>query len=992
MGAELERGDPESVGPYRLLRRLSSGGMGRVFLAESPAGPIAVKVIHPDLSGDPEFRRRFASEIAAARNVSGKFTLALVDADPDAAEPWMATAYVPGPSLDEVVGRYGPLPLGPLLTLAIGLAEGLRETHAAGLVHRDLKPSNVILADDGPRLIDFGVAKAADDALDDQRYIVGTPGYMSPEVLSGQPVGQATDVFSLGAVLTTAATGDGPFGHRSQESVMYRTMSGEPALSGVPRLIRSLVAWCLAKAPADRPSVSEVLAYADGLAMGLFGLDRAAFMDSNARLAARHGWVAEGDDGIGSSVIREPTGIGKYPLTTARRRDEPAASSLGSSPGIAPAEAASPPSVWESLPGGTGWVSRRDGTGWVPLPPGSGGSDEFPGGDDDAAAGTDSGAPDPDSEPTPNYAPPPGYPPAPGYAPAPGYLPAPGYVAKPAGAPGYSPEPAGAPGYAPLASPGYQPPPGHGEQIRSAPTVVNERLGAGAAGESSFRSADGSGDGEAPEDPDWAGEPRPRYLTGILPERAPSAARISLIVLVTLASSESPSSALKPFVVPPAGCAVTVTVSAPGLIPSGDLEQELFVPFAEDSEPIRFGFTAGRAGLHSVVVRAFSGGTFLGELALQISVEVGAALEEGRGRAVVLAGLAAEPGEVTLQVSRTDEDRYSFQLIGETLYRLEITKRLAGDPSQVVGALVEELRAISAQETRFSSSALIRNRIRNLGAQLWSDVVPEAIRRQFWAQRDRIKLFSIASDMDTVPWELLYPVDGDNDRGFLVEDFPVVRRVYGQDRVRQLPLSSAAYIVPPGSPANAMDEVRGVRGLLPPTVSDRGVFASLGGLIELLDASPSVLHFACHNSFTEKSGSVISLEGGPMRPSDLAVAVQKSGLAAARPLVFLNACRTAGEIEGLMQMMGWAKQFMGAGAGAFIGSLWAVRSSSARTFAEEFYRALVNDQVPLGAASLRARQAISGDPGDPTWLAYTVYGNPSASIASSSPAQAAGLR
>jgi len=173
-------------------------------------------------------------------------------------------------------------------------------------------------------------------------------------------------------------------------------------------------------------------------------------------------------------------------------------------------------------------------------------------------------------------------------------------------------------------------------------------------------------------------------------------------------------------------------------------------------------------------------------------------------------------------------------------------------------------------------------------------VVPEAIRRQFWTQADRIKLFTVASDMDIVPWELLYPVDGDNDNGFLVEQFPVVRRVYGQGRVRRLRLSSAAYIVPPGSPGNAMDEVQVVRDRLGCSIRDQGVHERLDSLIALLEDSPSVLHFACHNAFTDKNGSVISLEGGPLRPSDLAVAVQKHGLAAASPLVFFNACRTAG--------------------------------------------------------------------------------------------------
>ena len=476
-----------------------------------------------------------------------------------------------------------------------------------------------------------------------------------------------------------------------------------------------------------------------------------------------------------------------------------------------------------------------------------------------------------------------------------------------------------------------------------------------------------------------AGEPTARYLTGALPEMAPTGRRLSLIVQVTLAASGI-SALLRPLEVPPEGRDITITVTAPGLVPLGDLEQDLHVPAEGDSDPVRFGFMTGRSGLHVVMVRAFAGGTFLAELALEISVEVGASMQEGLPRSAVLDGLVAEPGEVTLQVSRTDEDRYSFQLIGEALYPVELTRRLAGDPIRVVESLVEELRIMAGQPSPYASPALARNRIRSLGAQLWADVVPEAIRRQFWDQADRIKLFTVASDMDIVPWELLYPIDLGNDNGFLVEQFPVVRRVYGQGRVRHLGLSSAAYIVPPGSPANAMDEVQAVRARLGAGVRHHDVCSRLDSLIGLLDDAPSVLHFACHNAFTDTAGSVISLDGGPLRPSDLAPARQARSMAATSPLVFLNACRTAGEIPGLVEMMGWARQFMGAGAGAFIGSLWAVRSASAMEFADTFYRALAIDGEPLGTASLRARQAIAEDGGDPTWLAYTIYGNPSATI------------
>lgn len=447
-----------------------------------------------------------------------------------------------------------------------------------------------------------------------------------------------------------------------------------------------------------------------------------------------------------------------------------------------------------------------------------------------------------------------------------------------------------------------------------------------------------------------------------------------------MAASTGPSAELKPLHVPQEGQAVTITVTAPGLESLGDLEQDLHVPASGDSEPVRFGFRTGRVGLQPVTVRAYVGGTFLAELGLEVSVEVGAALEEGPPRSTTMEALAAEPGEVTLQVGRNDEGQYSFQLIGEALYPVELTRRLAGDPAEVVRGLADELRAMAGRESPYATPRLVRNRIRSLGAQLWADVVPESIRRQFWAQADRIKLFTVASDMDTIPWELLYPIDGDNDNGFLVEQFPVVRRVYGQGRARRLPLSSAGFVVPPGSPANAMDEVDTVRARLGAHIEHDTVCTQLESLIGLLNAPPSVLHFACHNKFTDQAGSVISLDGGPLRPSDLAPARQSQSMAAVSPLIFINACRTAGEVPGLMEMMGWAKQFMGAGAGAFVGSLWAIRSSSARSFADTFYHALVTDGQPLGAASLQARQAIAGDEGDPTWLAYTIYGNPAATI------------
>jgi hypothetical protein len=502
--------------------------------------------------------------------------------------------------------------------------------------------------------------------------------------------------------------------------------------------------------------------------------------------------------------------------------------------------------------------------------------------------------------------------------------------------------------------------------------------GSGHAG-GSERGNGGGGVGEHPAEDD----PPARFLTGSLPERAPAGARITLLAQVTLAARGS-SAAMKAFPVSRSGAVVTITVAAPGLLPLGDLEGDLTVPFAQDSDPVRFGFHTGPPGLHSVQVRAFAGGTCLGELTLEISVEAGATLEQGRPRTAPLTDLAAEPGEVTLQVSRTASGGYSFQLLSGALYPAVVIDRLAREPGEVIGQMIAELRGMSKSTAQYRDASLARRRLRSLGSQLWGDVVPAAIQEQFWAQRDKIRLFTIASDMDTVPWELLYPVDSSHDSDkFLVEQFPVVRRVYGQDRARVLRLDKGtAFIVPPRPPANVLDEVAAVRSAFPASVPDRGILTGLAPVLEVLetDAVPSVLHLAGHNTFTEETGSLISLDGGPLRPSDLSYARQRRSFEPDSPLVFLNGCRTAGEVAGFTHMIGWAKEFMGAGAGAFIGTLWAVRSTAARTFAEEFYRALVHDRKSLGDASLQARQAIAADEGDPTWLAYTVYGNPAASV------------
>jgi Protein kinase domain len=259
MIAPLRPDDPRAIGPYRLSGQLGCGGMGRVFLGLSADGlPVAVKVIRAELSADGEFRNRFQQEVAAARKASGVFTARVVDADLDGPVPWLATEYVAGPSLGEAVNTSGPLPVDEVLRLAAGLAEGLIAIHAAGVVHRDLKPSNILLADDGPRVIDFGISWTA-WASTTSGWGFGSPRFMSPEHALGQVIGPPSDIFSLGAVLTFAATGQGPFGSGSSAALIYRVVNSPARLDPVPEELRGLVASCLAKHPDDRPTAGHVL-------------------------------------------------------------------------------------------------------------------------------------------------------------------------------------------------------------------------------------------------------------------------------------------------------------------------------------------------------------------------------------------------------------------------------------------------------------------------------------------------------------------------------------------------------------------------------------------------------------------------------------------------------------------------------------------------------------------------------------------------------------
>jgi hypothetical protein len=341
----LADSDPRLLGRFKVLGLLGEGGMGRVFLGSSPGGwAVAIKVIHAGLAADPAFRARFSHEVETARAVGGFYTAPVVDADTTAERPWLAVAYVAGPSLADAVSAGGPLPPHAVIRLGLGLAEALQAIHAAGVIHRDLKPSNVLLAADGPRVIDFGIARAAEhSSLTRTGTILGSAGFMAPEQITGAEMGPAADVFALGAVLTFAATGQGPFGEGRTEALAYRVVYTEPTLDGLPEPIREIVARCLAKDPRQRPGPGEVIAALSAIPVTGPGTGENWLPEPVERLVGLHQAVA-GAAATAFPASAPPTPTYAAPPTPPYDSVTPTRTSLGTGPaGPDPYPPAAPP-------------------------------------------------------------------------------------------------------------------------------------------------------------------------------------------------------------------------------------------------------------------------------------------------------------------------------------------------------------------------------------------------------------------------------------------------------------------------------------------------------------------------------------------------------------------------------------------------------------------------------------------------------------------------
>jgi hypothetical protein len=472
-------------------------------------------------------------------------------------------------------------------------------------------------------------------------------------------------------------------------------------------------------------------------------------------------------------------------------------------------------------------------------------------------------------------------------------------------------------------------------------------------------------------------QPAHRYLKAQCPESVPVGKAFSLMVRIVAAGPAGV--ALKPFGVPAGGRDVLLVVHAPGLRLLGDQRLTVRVPADGDSEPVMFELRADRPGPRSVSVSAWLGGSYLGELAVEITAQRDRRPGPHRD---VFAGIDPEPAEGAVSlVVRYDDDQnaYRFEFRDEDNPR-EVTSHLAYDPKPLVERLVAELDDMAKGRAGYSP-AQAQRRLVNSGARLWNELVPEELRRQFWQRQDRISQLTILADKDAVPWELLYPLDRGHDEGFLVQQFPVTRAIFGRRPARRLSLRPARFVLPAGSLPEAGNEIDAMRRLLAPGQPPDEVISALTPLQELIDSGNfGLLHFACHNRFDRVGGSSITLGNVPFSPTDMTTAVVNRALDESAPTVFINACRSAGLSATYNRLDGWASQFLQAGAAAFAGSLWAVSDGAAREFAGEFYTRLQAGSS-LGDAVLETRrQMAAGQADDPTWLAYTVYGDPRATV------------
>lgn len=481
-------------------------------------------------------------------------------------------------------------------------------------------------------------------------------------------------------------------------------------------------------------------------------------------------------------------------------------------------------------------------------------------------------------------------------------------------------------------------------------------------------------------EPSPTAEPALRYLHGRLPERARRGDVVPLQVRVALAAGPDSSTPLRAFAIPSGSADVKLVLdSTSGFIVRSETIQVVHVPPAADSDPVLFELQAREEGVHTVAVSAYLGGAFLGTLSMQITVDTDITTGPSTDRSAPMAVRNPEEGEVTLAIHYDDQAQvYRYSLRGKEIGDTGdiLTGRLQRTRTAAVEDFVTALDA-QAQGLTGYSPRQARLFLQGKGADLWRGLIPRDLQQKIIENRDKITRMTLLSEGDPIPWEALYlAADDGTNFGFLAELFPVIRWRYGPPAPGQLHLSKPFFVLPAGSPDKAAQEVATLQSKL-----GGSSLGELDPLLTLFDAAQfDLLHFACHNNFlvNTPTSSYIRMGAAPFVPDFLNSFIGR--FKAQSPLVFINACRSDGMAPNYTQLAGWAERFLTAGAGAFVGSLWAIRDSSARPFAEHFYGELLGGAT-LGDAMKAAREAIKDNAGDPTWLAYTLYGNPAATIA-----------
>ena len=481
----------------------------------------------------------------------------------------------------------------------------------------------------------------------------------------------------------------------------------------------------------------------------------------------------------------------------------------------------------------------------------------------------------------------------------------------------------------------------------------------------------------SPVTPVRTGPPRRRLLHGECPDHVQVGRPFGLLARIVLAGN---GNWLKSFPVPEGGADVTVVINAPGLTVRGEHLAIMRVPVAEDSEPVMFELQAEQPGPSRISVTAWHTGNYLGQLALEVTAHREATSSRTRDRR---ADLSTETVDGAVGLVVRYEPRYN-------LYRFQFHDvdnpreepcQLSFEPGPWVENLVNELEKVAHGGIGYSQADTAAY-LTDAGTELWRNLLPERLRQQFWERRNRIRQLTILADNDKVPWELLYPNDpGRQAAGFLVEQFPVIRDVFERPELeRSLNLRPPRFVRPDGSPPAADGEISFLSELLGADPGYEAVISDYSALRELIRRGDfGLLHFACHNNFCVDQGPSISFGDRSFTTTSMGTAKADLTLQSFAPLVFINACRSAGLAATYNRLDGWAEAFLQAGAGAFIGSLWAVSDRPARNFAELFYQQLL-DGATLGTAAMAARQAMAKRAGDPTWLAYAVYGDPRATV------------